>query len=115
MTTNVRSYYVSEPFTLHCDRVLGQNLLWRHVESDGPEVHHLHLVNAGNDEEQSWSCSPSLLQSKMPGISFYPRTSFRSQPSQSEEDGSLILGNDANTEEDGDGECEDDEDDGDDC
>ena len=68
MTTNVRSYYVSEPFTLHCDRVLGQNLLWRHVESDGPEVHHLHLVNAGNDEEQSWSCSPSLLQSKRPEL-----------------------------------------------
>ena len=39
--------------TLDSDGVFGEDLLRGNVESDGPEVDHLHLVNAGDDEEQS--------------------------------------------------------------
>ena len=47
--------------TLDSDGVFGEDLLWWHVESDGPEVDHLDLVNAGDDEEQARTNCPSLL------------------------------------------------------
>ena len=46
--------------TLDSDGVFGEDLLWWHVESDGPEVDHLDLVNAGDDEEQAGAHGTTL-------------------------------------------------------
>ena len=48
------------------DRVLGEDLLGRHVEGDGPEVGDDNVVHAGDDEEQTGSHGTSLLDSSQP-------------------------------------------------
>lgn len=55
-------------------RVSGEHFLRGHVERDGPEVHLLEGVDARHDEEEPW-----------------PLGSTRSQATQSEHDGSLVL------------------------
>ena len=72
-------------------------LLWGNIKTDRPEVHLPVVVHTGNHEEYPGSLSAS-----------FP------QPAQSEDDGSLVLLDHLDSEEEGEGEgAEDDEDAGD--
>ena len=53
---------------VHCDgdAVLGQDLLGRHVEGDGPEVHGDDVVDAGEDGEQAGAHRAALLDPPQP-------------------------------------------------
>merc|ERR1719510_2637093 len=92
----VADVVVNNSVNLHSHRVLGQDLLRGDIKGDGPQVDNLDFINAGDDEEQARTNSSPLLQSSKP-----------------EDNGSLVLRDDPDAEEDGNGEGNDDEDDGD--
>ena len=98
--------------TLNSDRVFGQDLLRGHIKSDGPQIHHLDFINAGDDEEQARTNSPTLLTAKQiwliwPFDNIWLFSVYLLQSAKPEDDGSLILRDDTYAEEDGDGEGED--------
>ena len=99
--------------TFHSNRVFGQNLLRRNIESDCPQIDHFDFINAGDDEEQAWTNSASLVSAKQwEELKIWQYLTFYLlQSSKPEDDGSLVLRDDADAEEDGDREGENDEDD----
>jgi len=42
---------------------LGEYFLWRNVKRDSPKVHHLAVINAGDDEEEAGTHCSALLDS----------------------------------------------------